>query len=772
MADDSDRSPGGVAAPPAPIPFPGPEGSPPVPPGGPRRRTRIRKLRVALLLFGLAVLAAISTVFGMMMAVASDLPALENRQEYKDARNSIIVDVRGHRLGVLTGNQNRIILRSDQIAPVMKSAIIAVEDRRFFTNAGVDVRGIARAFVADLTHKGAVQGGSTITQQFVKNALSAQRKRTLFEKLREAALAYHLTRKWSKEKILTEYLNAIYFGNGAYGVESAARTYFGREPGHEGCGSVDRPCAAELKPWEAALLAGVVSNPSAYDPLSNPPAATARRNLVLRDMWEQGRLTRGEYRLSVQQALPGNIVPPREETLEPYFTTWIKQQVVDRFGAGEAFGGGLTIHTTLDRDLQQAARQAISQRLTGVGPSASMVVIDNRTGEVRAMVGGADYRSQPFNLATQGQRQPGSAFKPFVLARALQVGISPNSLWTSAKRTYTVPGTHGREHFTVNNYEDRYAGLTTLAQATAYSDNSVFAQVGIRVGTRRIARLARRMGIRTPVSHNWAISLGGLKHGVTPLDMAHAYETFAHHGELVTGSLGAPGNGPVGIHEVDVPGGRKVRNEVHTRQVLPRNVADETTSLLESVLRYGTGRSAAIPGFAAGKTGTTENYGDAWFVGFNARYTVAVWVGYPDRLKPMRTEFAGKPVAGGTYPALIWHDFMIAAMNIDKARAAERALKEGRKTSTTTTPTVPSPSDAVPPPTTPKPAPNGGQEGPPATDRKQQKTTTTPATPAPQAPAPTGDGQPQAPPTGGASPPSAGAQPGTAQPAAPAAPGA
>ena len=228
----------------------------------------------------------------------------------------------------------------------------------------------------------------------------------------------------------------------------------------------------------------MVSNPSAYDPLSSQAAATARRDLVLRKMFDQGRLTRAEYELSIQQALPGNIVPPREETLEPYFTTWIKQQVVDRFGAGEAFGGGLTIHTTLDRDLQQAARQAISQRLTGVGPSASMVVLDNRTGEVRAMVGGADYRKHPFNLATQGRRQPGSAFKPFVLARALQAGISPNSTWVSAKRTYTVPGTKGHEHFTVNNYEDRYAGLTTLAQATAYSDNSVFAAGGHQGGHR------------------------------------------------------------------------------------------------------------------------------------------------------------------------------------------------------------------------------------------------------------------------------------------------
>ena len=293
----------------------------------------------------------------------------------------------------------------------------------------------------------------------------------------------------------------------------------------------------------------------------------------------------------------------------------------------------------------------------------------------------------------------------------------------------------------MNNYEDRYAGVSTLAQATAFSDNSVFAQVGIKVGTDRIARLARRMGIRTPVSHNWAISLGGLKVGVTPLDLAHAYETFAHHGELVTGSLGASDNGPVGIHEVDVPGGRQVRNEVHSKRVSRKGSPTRPTSLLESVLRYGTGRAAAIPGFAAGKTGTTENYGDAWFVGYNARYTVAVWVGYPDRLKPMRTEFAGKPVAGGTYPALIWHDFMVAATNIDKARAAARAAKEGRKTSTTTTPTVPSPPQAVPPPTTPAAAPTAGRKVRPRAGRATPRRPRRPPRPRPPSrprPAPPG----------------------------------
>src|SRR3954452_15500638 len=241
----------------------------------PRRRPRVRKLRLLVVLVPLMLLALVSTVFGMMMAVTSDLPALENRKEYQDARNSVLYDYTGKTsLGVLTNNQSRVLVTYGQIAPDMRNAIIAIEDRRFYQNAGVDIRGIARAFVQDVVQNKAVQGGSTITQQFVKNALRAQHQRTVFQKLREASLAYHLTRKWSKAKILTQYLNSIYFGNGAYGVESAARTYFGKD--HPGCGSRERPCVSVLRPEEAALLAGIVANPSGYDPGAPPPPPPPR----------------------------------------------------------------------------------------------------------------------------------------------------------------------------------------------------------------------------------------------------------------------------------------------------------------------------------------------------------------------------------------------------------------------------------------------------------------------------------------------------------------
>jgi penicillin-binding protein 1A len=727
-------------------------------PKPPRRRVRIRKLRLLVLLLGLGILAAVSTVFGMMMAVASDLPKLE----LTTARNSHLTDMHGHDLGLLTGNQKRLFLREDQIAPVMKHAIIAIEDRRFYTNEGVDLRGIGRAFFQDVIQKKVVQGGSTITQQLVKNALAAQDDRTLFQKLREAALAYHLTHQWSKEKILNNYLNTIYFGNGAYGIEAAARTYF--QAKHPGCDVTgDKVCASDLAPEDAALLAGMVSSPTAYDPIAHPQAATERRNLVLQRMLEQRFLTQSQYDTAKAQPVPdqGDLQPPAEDTKYPYFTSWIKQQVVDRLGGGQegarrAFEGGLTVQTTIDGDLQDAADAAIRQWLPNPdGPRAALVAIENSSGKVRAMVGGDDYNNAPFNLATQGQRQPGSAIKPFILAEALRQGISPNSVWASHKLEINVP--HSKEIFTVNNYEGAYSGSTTLARAITFSDNSVFAQVGIKVGTRKVAALAERMGIRTKVSHNYAMTLGGLKRGLTPLDMAHAYETFASGGDLIYGSL-SPGAdngrnqtapGPVGIERItsrqdgkakpiELPSGEAAVNRKQRRNVLEHSVATEVGSLLQGVVRYGTGTRAQVAGTViAGKTGTTEGYGDAWFVGWSPQYTVAVWVGYPNEFKSMKTEYNGQPVAGGTYPAGIFQTFMGSALRIHPPKKEEDATP-------TTTPTAPEPGATAAPTAAPTEAPDTGGATPPAPTPAPTQTpvpTTPPTTPAPGGDqAPTGQG--------------------------------
>jgi penicillin-binding protein 1A len=646
-----------------------------------RRQTRLKRLRFVSILFAVLLLGLISFVFGMFMAVASTLPSLDNRAEFDNARNSVLLDDQGRPLGVMS-RENQILVTPKQIPPIVKEAVISIEDKRFATNSGIDIRGIARAFVQDVVHKGSVQGASTIEQQFVKNALQAQSHRTLFEKLREAALAYQLAHKWPKEKIITEYLNTIYFGNGAYGIESAARTYFGSDVNHLGCGLPGHKlCVEELEPWEAALLAGVIKSPTFYDPVTKPEAARLRRNLVLEQMLQQGYIRRADYEESVSQALPApkDVALPHQALVEGvdagYFLSWVQQQIIERYGATRAFDGGLRVKTTLDLDLQRSAEQAVRGYLPGPeGPTASLVAIENSTGEVRAMVGGRSYNETPFNLATEGERQPGSSFKAFDLAAALEDGISPESTWSSRLKIFNVHGPHGNEKFVVHNDEGAYTGTNTLTGATAFSDNSIYAEVGLKVGTKRIAHLAHEMGITTPISTNPAMTIGGLNVGVTPLDMAHSYETIAHSGDRVSGSLASDFQ-PVGIQEVN--GGGKTLpdghhndvNQVTVKRVLPPGVAATETSMLETVLQYGTAKSAAIGQFAAGKTGTTSNFGDAWFVGWNKKYTVAVWVGYPNKLIPMTTDFNGQPVFGGTFPALIWHDFMLGAMQVEANRA-------------------------------------------------------------------------------------------------------
>jgi penicillin-binding protein 1A len=685
----------------------------------PTKKPRLKRLRFAAILGAVLVLGLISFAFGMFVSIASDLPSLTKFSLYKDERSSTLYDDLGHPIGVLS-QQNRVIVTPEQIPRLVKDAVISIEDKRFETEGGIDIRGIVRAFVDDIEHKGTLQGASTIEEQFIKNALQAQSHRTIFEKLREAALAYQLSRRWSKEKIITAYLNTIYFGNGAYGIEAAAQTYFGQEVNHVGCGKPGQElCVKQLKPWEAALLAGIIQSPTAYDPATHPEAARERRDVVLRQMLEQGDLTRAVYDESVKQAVPAaaEIQAPQEETIEGvnagYFTSWVQQQLIERYGAPRTFDGGLKIKTTLDLQLQHAAEGAVNDYLANPeGPSASLVAIENSTGEVRAMVGGRNYDESPFNLATEGERQPGSSFKAFDLAAALEKGISPESVWPSKEKIFYVKGPHGViEKFVVHNDEGAYTGENTLTGALAYSDNSIFAEVGLKVGTQHIADLAHKMGITTPLSTNPAMTIGGLTIGVTPLDMAHAYETIAHGGERVSGTL-AEAEEPVGIQEVEagsqpLPDNSKTDiNQVRTRRVLPQSVAETETSMLETVLEYGTGKAAAIGQFAAGKTGTTSNYGDAWFVGWDSKYTVAVWVGYPDKLIPMTTDFNGNPVLGGTFPALIWHEFMMSALGIDKERAEQAAAKAAAhghtsSTATGTSETSSTPSVATPAPSSP-----------------------------------------------------------------------
>jgi penicillin-binding protein 1A len=661
------RRPGGAVPPP-----------PSAPPSKPAR-PRLKKLRILFVLLGLGVLAVVSMVFGMIVAVSQDLPAIYNFAQYKASKNSEVFDASGEPIGTLTSNENKILLTSGQISPNIKNAVVAVEDARYYDHDGVDFQGIGRALIKDILSRSAAQGASTITEQFVKEALEAQGERTVFQKFREAALAYRLEHHWSKDKILTEYLNTVYFGEGAYGIEAAARTFFGAA--HPGCGTETEPCASVLEPWEAATLAGIISSPSLYDPKIFPENSLARRNLVLERMHEQGYITSEQHQEGVKQALPApaDIEPPTLDSEAPYFTAWLRQQLVERFGAAKTFFGGLKVKTTLDLRLQGAAEEVVSSYLSGLPPTAAVVVIDNRNAGIRAMVAGPDFEEQPFNLATLGHRQPGSSIKPIILATALDQGISPETVYESAPQVFYF-GKGGKEVFEVNNYGDSYLGSASLATATTYSDNSVYAQVGlesIKGSTHAIAATAHKLGVQTHLSTNPAMVLGGLKEGVTPLEWTYAFSTLANDGDRVSGTLAPkPGDSPVAYTEVTDQDGDLVKggdnDSIHT-QVLDAGVAEEAKSILHSVVTSGTGVQADIGDEGQwGKTGTTENNGDAWFCGAIEEVTACVWVGYADSTTPMLTEYAGGPVDGGTFPALIWAGVISAWQDIAADRAAEK----------------------------------------------------------------------------------------------------
>jgi penicillin-binding protein 1A len=680
---------------------------------GKRTKPRLKKLRILFVLMGLGVLGLVSMVFGMMMAVSQDLPAIYDFAQFKASKNSEVFGANGEPLGTLTSNQNKILLNSSQISPNVKNAVVSIEDSRFYEHEGVDLRGIARALFHDILSQSAEQGASTITEQFVKNALAAQGSRTILEKFREAALAYRLEHHWSKDKILTEYLNTIYFGEGAYGIEAAARTYFGAA--HPGCGTTSEPCASVLEPWEAATLAAIIASPSAFDPKVYPENALGRRNLVLEKMLEQGYITHAQYEEGIRQALPppSEIKPPKLDTKAPYFIAWLRQQLVERYGAARAFFGGLKVTSTLDLRLQGAAEEAVGAYLGGLPVTASVVVIDNQDAGVKAMVGGPNFETKPFNLATEGHRQPGSSIKPFTLITALKEGISPYTSYESAPQEFHF-GKHGREVFVVHNDENSYLGSCDIICATTYSDNSIYAQLALEglkgnsyhQRTSSIADTIHAMGYSEPISTNPAMVLGGLKEGVTPLSWTYAYSTISNDGARVSGTLAPhPGDSPVAYTKVTDKDGHPIKgggnDPIHTQVVSP-SVVSEAKSILETVVSSGTGTHANIgaPG-QWGKTGTTENNDDAWFCGGAFEVTACVWVGYENTTTPMTTLYNGGPVMGGTFPALIWARVVSAWEQIKAEEAAERRLGHrgnGGAAGSTYAPSAPSTESETAPP--------------------------------------------------------------------------
>ena len=603
-----------------------------------------------MLVLGLLGLTAFT--YGLLTAVAAQIPALDPAKQ-PEANTTIYANDGKTILAVLRGSQARVIDTPDQIAPVIDHAIVAIEDKRFYEHHGIDLHGILRAVWADIRGK-PVQGGSTITQQFVKNTINGNAP-TITRKLKEAALAWQLEQHWSKTRILTAYLNTIYFGNGAYGVEEACRIYFGHH-------------ANNVTPAEAALLAGIPEDPTLYDPVAHPKAALERRNLVLKQMYLQHYLDHSQYTAGIRAKMPkpGTIHLSTGLThWAPYFTNYVINQLVGKYGPQKTFGGGLKVTSTIDLGLQKLARQAISETLpASVGPTAALVTINVHTGAVIAMVGGRSYHESQFNLATQGERQPGSAFKPFVLAAALAAGISPSSTLVSAPIVLDAGG----RAWKVDNFEHESLGLIDLNKAIAYSDNTVFAQLTNLIGPKAVVSMAQAMGITSPLKPYFSIGLGA--EPATPLEMARAYTTLADGGDRLDSLLFQ--NEPLAVASVTFPG---EQNPTYNT-VVPKPIAglagkNEFESdnayiedqMLQGVVTYGTGTRAQIPGWqVSGKTGTTENYGDAWFVGFTPDLVTAVWVGYPNNLVPMTYQYHGHAVEGGTYPALIWKYFMEKAI--------------------------------------------------------------------------------------------------------------
>jgi penicillin-binding protein 1A len=588
-------------------------------------------------------------VAGFYVAVARTLPTLQLAEDISTEQTTRIYDDSEQPvlLAELHGLENREVLSSEEMPQLVRDAVVALEDERFYEHSGVDFTAILRAVWANVTHGEIVQGGSTITQQLIKNAFLTNEK-SVDRKLREAALAYQLEKRWSKQKILDEYLNIIYFGEGAYGVEAAARTYFGVH-------------ASELTLAEAALIAGLPQAPSAYAPRRNPDAALARRDICLNKMYQQEYITSAQLQEALATPLQLAEAKSEADVEVPYWIEMVREQLVSRYGSSRVLGGGLRVYLSVDLALQQAAEQTIAGILDQPGdPAAALVCVDVHTGRLLAMVGGSDFSELQFNLATQGRRQPGSAFKPFVLVTALQQGMSPDTTYASGSVSIDLPS----GPWEVSSTDE---GFLTLSQATAESSNGVYARLIMDVGAGTVAQTAYDMGIQTSLGTdpNPAIALGGLTTGVSPLEMAMAYATLATGGERISAEPvfdDADTGYPVTIVRVTDSDGKVLDEATCSRtRVLDGDIAALTTSCLERVITSGTGTAADLGRPAAGKTGTTTDYCDAWFVGYTPDVVTAVWVGYPSQRKPM-TDVHGKKVTGGSLPAEIWAAFMKTAL--------------------------------------------------------------------------------------------------------------
>lgn len=562
------------------------------------------------------------------------------------AQTTFLTDVNGARLASLDNGEDRVAVRLDQVPDVLVNAVLAVEDRSFFEHQGLDPGGIIRATWSDLRGRGSLQGGSTITQQYAKTAYVG-RERSLWRKLREAIVAIKLERKFDKSEILERYLNAIYFGRGAYGVQAGSRAWFGKDVGQIGL-------------REAAYLAGLIRSPerAAFD--SRPEEATRRRDTTLASMQDAGFIEAAERQRVEAEPLSAYVVP--HQAREPsvvgategtnYFVEYVRKQLADRFGEAAVFSGGLRVRTTLDLQMQSQAYDAVYGTLDRLDdPSGALVAVDEN-GAIRAMVGGRDWQASKVNLAVgregggQG-RQAGSTFKPFLLAETVRQGYTVESAFPGPAQI-TIPGADNGKPWRPSNFDNAEYGMLNLIDATRMSVNTVYAQVVDAIGPEAMADMTRDLGITSRLEPVHSLVLG--TSNVSVLEMARAFATFSTRGERVE---------PHAILEVTTADGRVLERAAPGRtRVLDPEDADVVNFALSQVMERGTGTAARFGKPAAGKTGTTQDSGDAWFVGYTPYLSTAVWMGFPEGASRPMTNVRGERVTGGGLPARIFREFM------------------------------------------------------------------------------------------------------------------
>jgi penicillin-binding protein 1A len=601
-------------------------------------------LGVVTALIAIGVLGAV----GWVVSVATSGPSLSSLKPVDQGAASIVYAADGQRLGFITTDILRTPVLGRQIPAVMRSATVAIEDRRFYQHKGVDFEGVIRAALKNLESKHDVQGGSTLTMQLIRNLYTKNKTRQGIQgykrKIREAKLAEELENRHpggaGKRWILDTYLNNVPYGTvggkTAVGIQAAARIFFGKS-------------ASELTLPEAALLAGLPQAPSLYNPYLNRARARARRNDVLRSMAEQGYIT-------AQQAARAQSTPVRvvdngyySKRRESYFFDYVRQQLIDQYGAERVRAGGMHIYTTLDLKMQRAARKALDDNLAGTDRSGAIVSIDPRNGEIKAMASNARYGQFKFNLASQGGYAAGSTFKVMVLMTALRKGVDPNTTtYTSMPLKFNDPK-YGP--IDVQTYSHTYIGRANLVKATLASDNSIYQQLDLDLGPDEVAQTAHDMGIKAKLFGFPAEGLGAVKHGVSPLEMANAYATIASGGWR---------NRVTGVRKVCFPksrGGYDCKDQkIHRHKAFDDGVTAEATRILKMNVEQGTGTKAQYGCPAAGKTGTVDDFTDAWFVGYTQRLSTAVWVGHATDRRTL-----GPGAAGGEVAAPIWGQYMKVA---------------------------------------------------------------------------------------------------------------